>query len=204
MRIVINLASRPSEDEGQFYRRWGTALLLSVLLTLALIVVSVRHYKNSQKEWASTRAAEAKLAALRKDEAQAQQILSQPGNRGTRDTSQFLNGSIQRKSFSWTRLMEDLEKIMPSGVRVTAIAPTIDQHNHFTLRMEVEGESRDGAVELLRNMEKSSHFSASKLVGENDNSGNPNGRTGQQGLSQGMKFEMVTSYVPAAALEGGS
>lgn len=204
MRIAINLASRTYEDEGQFYRRWGTALLLSVLLTLALIIVSVQHYKNSQKEWASARAAEADLAKLRGDESQAQQILAQPRNRGTRDQSQFLNASIQRKSFSWTRLMEDLEKIMPAGVRVTAVAPTIDQHNHFTLRMQVEGESREGAVELLRNMEKSPHFSASKLVGESPNAGNSSSRTGQPEMSQGIKFDMVTSYVPAEALEGGS
>lgn len=199
MRIVINLSSRPYEDEGLFYRRWGTALLLSTLLTLALILVSVRHYKNSQKEWASARAAEAKLAELRKEEAQAQQILAQPQNRGTRDQSQFLNASILRKSFSWTRLMEDLEKIMPSGLRVASITPTMDQHNRFILKMQVQGESRDAAVELLRNMEKSPHFSSSRLTGES----HPENKAGRP-AEEGIKFDMVTSYLPAESLEGGS
>jgi len=199
MRIVINLASRPYEDAGLFYRRWGTALLLSLLLTLALIVLSVRHYKNSQEEWTSARSAEARLAELRKEEAQAQQILAEPQNRGTRDQSQFLNEAIQRKSFSWTRLMEDLEKIMPPGVRVTSIAPMMDQHNRFHLKLQVEGESRDGAVQLLRNMEKSPHFSAAKLTGEAHPQSN-DGRAAQGGI----KFDLITSYVPAESLEGGT
>lgn len=202
MRIFINLSSRPYEDEGQFYRRWGTALLLSVLLTIALIFLSVRHYKSSQKEWASARAAEADLAELKKQEAQAQQILAEPRNHGTRDQSQFLNASILRKSFSWTRLMEDLEKIMPPGLRVTSITPTMDQHNRFLLKMLVQGESRDAAVELLRNMEKSPHFSASKLTVETHPGDNAS-RT-VQGIPEGIKFDIVTSYIPAESLEGGS
>lgn len=200
MRIVINLASRPYEDEGLFYRRWGTALLLSLLLTLALVFLSVQHYKNSQKEWASARAAEANLAELRKQEAEAQQFLAEPQNRGTRDQSQFLNELIQRKSFSWTRLMEDLEKIMPPGVRVASIAPMMDQHNRFYLKLQVEGESRDGAVQLLRNMEKSPHFIAAKLIGEAHPQSNATGRAAQGGI----KFDMITSYAPAESLEGGT
>lgn len=200
MRIGINLASRPYQDEGLFYRRWGSALMASILVTVFLIAASVHHYQNSRKEWASARAAEAKLAELKKEEAQAQQILAEPQNRGTRDQSQFLNASIQRKSFCWTRLMEDLEKIMPTGVRVTSITPTMDQHNRFTLKLQVEGESREGGIELLRNMEKSQHFRSSKLTGENDN---PPKRLGgaQEAVIQ---FNISTSYLPAESLEGGA
>lgn len=200
MRIGINLASRPYQDEGLFYRRWGMALLLSVLLTVSLIFLSVQHYQTSRKEWASAREAEDKLAQLKKEEAQAQQILAEPQNRGTRDQSQFLNASIVRKSFCWTGLMEDLEKIMPPGVRVSAISPAMDQHNRFTLKLQVEGESREGAIQLLRNMEKSQHFRSSRLTGESEvHSGSNTGR-GAQG---GIKFDMVTSYLPAESLEGG-
>jgi Tfp pilus assembly protein PilN len=199
MRIGINLASRPYQDEGQFYRRWGTALLLSVLLTVSLIFISVRHYQNSQKEWASARRAEAELAELKKDEAQAQQILAEPRNRGTRDQSQFLNASIVRKSFCWTRLMEDLEKMMPPGIRVTSITPTMDQHNRFTLKLEVQGESREGAIELLRNMEKSQHFRSPQLTDEAHPGTNKGGAA-----QEGIKFIVVTSYLPAESLEGGS
>ena len=122
MRIAINLASRPYQDERQFYRNWGSALAFIILLTGFLIFVSIRHHFNSERQWAQAREAEARLAELKKEEAQARQILSQPENRGTRDRSYFLNAAIMRKSFSWTRLMEDMEKVMPAGLRVTSIA----------------------------------------------------------------------------------
>jgi Tfp pilus assembly protein PilN len=196
MRIGINLASRPYQDEGRFYRQWGGALALMVLFTALMITLSIRHHINSRKEWAAANAAEAQLADLKKEEAQAQQILAQPGNRGTRDRSQFLNVAILRKSFSWTRLMEDMEKVMPPGLRVTSIAPVLDQHNRFVLKLELQGEKRESAIQLLRNMEKSQHFRNPQLTQETRSLS-----TG--GNEAGVKSLIITSYLPAEPLEIG-
>ena len=198
MRIGVNLASRPYQDEGQFYGRWGTALLLAALFTALVIAISVRHYSNSQQSWASAREAQRKLAQLKTEQAQAEQILAEPQNRGTRDESQFLNAAILRKSFSWTRLMEDLEKVMPSGVKVVSIAPVVDQRNRFILKLELQGETRDGAIELLRNMEKSQHFRSSRLTEEARGATNT-----ASGPDTGVKSEIRTAYLPAETLEGG-
>lgn len=194
MRIDINLASRPYQDEGRFYQRWGLALAITILFTAFLLTMAVRHRVNSQRDWASARAAEAKLDNLRKEEAQARQILGEPQNRGTRDRSQFLNVAILRKSFSWTRLMEDMEKVMPPGLRVVSIAPQIDQHNRFTLIVDVQGEKRESAIELVRNMEKSQHFRQPELVSEK--------RAETRG-AESVRSEIRSSYSPAETLEGG-
>lgn len=195
MKITINLASRPYQDEHRFYRNWGSALAVAILVTAALLFMSVRHRVNSQRQWAQAREAEAKLSELRKEEAQARQILALPENRGTRDRSYFLNAAIMRKSFSWTRLMEDMEKVMPAGLRVVAIAPGVDR-NHFVLKLQVEGQRRETAVELLRNMEKSAHFRSPKLSAEN----HPETKNGEGG---GVKSSIFTAYLPAEPLEGG-
>ena len=195
MNIVVNLASRPYEDEGQFYRQWGTGLALAALFTAFMVFISVRHYQDSQREWESARETQARLAELKKESAQAQQVLARPENRGIRDQSQFLNSAILRKSFSWTKLMEDMEKVMPAGLRVTSIAPVVDQRNRFTLKFEVEGESRDTAVELLRNMEKSPHFRSPQISSET------HVKAGEG--SAGVKSDIITSYLPHEAIEGG-
>ena len=192
MKIAVNLASRPYEDEGQFYGRWGTALALTVLFTAFMVFISIRHYQSSQREWESARQAQDKLVELKRESAQAQQILARPENRGTRDESQFLNSAILRKSFSWTKLMEDMEKVMPAGLRVTAIAPVVDQRNRFVLKMQVEGENRDTAVELLRNMEKSAHFRSPQL-----------GLETHKTNGQGVVSEITTAYLPREAIQGG-
>ncbi|HWY67059.1 MAG TPA: PilN domain-containing protein [Terriglobales bacterium] len=195
MRIAINLASRPYQDERAFYRNWGSALAMAIVVTALMVFVSVRHYVNTQREWAQVRETEAKLAELKSEEAQARQILAQPENRGTRDRSNFLNAAIIRKSFSWTRLMEDMEKVMPSGLRVAAITPGVDR-NHFVLKLQVQGERREAAVELLRNMEKSSHFRSPQLSTETHTPESKNGEGA-------VKSNIFTAYLPAEPLEGG-
>jgi len=191
MKIGVNLASRPYQDEGRFYRQWGTALGLVILFTGLMLFLSVQHYLNSRKEWASARQAQEKLAELQREQAQAQQILARPENRGTRDKSQFLNSAILRKSFSWTRLMEDMERVMPAGIRVTAIAPEIDARNRFLLKVQVQAQSREPAVQLLRNMEKSPHFRSPQLGQETQD---------KEGV---VKSDIITSYLPHTAIEGG-
>jgi type IV pilus assembly protein PilN len=193
MKIAINLASRPYQDERLFYRNWGSALALATLFTALMVYISVRHYVNTQREWAQVREIQGKLSELRQEEAQARQILAQPENRGTRDRSNFLNAAIMRKSFSWTRLMEDMEKVMPAGLRVAAITPGVDR-NHFVLKLQVQGERREAAVELLRNMEKSSHFRSPQLSVETHDTKNGEG---------GVKSNIFTAYLPAEPLEGG-
>ena len=51
------------------------------------------------------------------------EFLNRPENRNTRDESQFLNELIERKSFSWTRVLENLEKVMPPRVHLVSISP---------------------------------------------------------------------------------
>jgi type IV pilus assembly protein PilN len=197
MRVAINLASRPYLDETRFYRRWGTGLVLMILFTAFMAWASVHHYYQSRKEWASARAAQAKLAELQKEEVEARRILNEPQNRGTRDESQFLNAAILKKSFSWTRLMTDLEKVMPAGVRVVSIAPNLDQKNRFALKLAVEGPTREGAVQLVRNMEKSQHFRSSMITAERASEGNA-------GREAGVKSEITSTYTPAETLELGA
>lgn len=197
MRLTINLASRPYLDETRFYRRWGTGLVVMVLFTAFMVWASLHHYSQSRKEWASARAAQARLAELQTEETQAREILSQPQNRGTRDESQFLNAAILRKSFSWTHLMTDLEKVMPAGVRVVSIAPNIDKKNRFALKVAVEGPTRQGAVDLVRNMEKSQHFRSSIITSESasENKSDPDAH---------VKSEITALYTPAETLEQGA
>ena len=92
-------------------------------------------------------------------------------NRSTRDQSQFLNGLIQRKSFSWTRVFEDLEQVMPPNLHVVSLRPELNDQNQVQLDMKVAGDSRNGAVELVHRMEGSKHFQGAQLVQESQGGG---------------------------------
>jgi type IV pilus assembly protein PilN len=96
----------------------------------------------------------------------AQAYLEMAVNRSTRDQSQFLNGLIQRKAFSWTRVFEDLERVMPNSAHVVSLRPEINEQGQLQLDLKVVGDTRTPAVELLHRMESSKHFQNPQLVQE--------------------------------------
>jgi hypothetical protein len=107
-----------------------------------------------------------------------------------RDQSQFLNELIERKSLSWTRVLEDLEKVMPARVHLVSIHPELDDDNQLTLKMVVAGDSRERAIELARRMEESQHFTQTYVETEH-----------AAPLGSGDVVELTINgiYVPTAA-----
>ena len=80
----------------------------------------------------------------------AEETLNLPANRGTRDRAQFLNDLFLRKAFSWTKLFEDLEQVMPPRLHVVSIRPERTLDNQLEIKIVVAGESRDRAIELVK------------------------------------------------------
>jgi Tfp pilus assembly protein PilN len=187
MRLEINLASQPYEDARQFWMRWGTAVGAVGVLTLVLLALTVTGWMNARRDHAAIRQKKATIADRDQKLAEAQTFLSLPQNRNTRDESQFLNDLIERKAFSWTRVLESLERVMPPRVHLVTISPGLDEDNQLSLKMTVAGDSRDRAIELAHRMEESRRFAQTNIVSES----HAESTTGDT-----ERFEMVAIYVP--------
>src|SRR5947209_8439183 len=129
MRLDINLASQPYEDARQFWMRWGTAVGAVGLLTLVLLALDVSGWGNARRDRTAIAQQKAMIAERDRLRANAEEFLNRQENRNTRDMSQFLNALIERKAFSWTRVLENLEKVMPPRVHLTSITPQLDEDN---------------------------------------------------------------------------
>jgi type IV pilus assembly protein PilN len=188
MRLDINLASQPYEDARQFWMRWGTAVGALGLLTLILLALDLTGWLNARRDRASM--ANTQTLIARRDDVRntAEKTLNLPENRTTRDESQFLNQLIERKSFSWTKVLENLEKVMPPRVHLVSISPQLDEDNQLSLKMTVGGDSRDRAIELERRMEESRRFAQTQIVAEHFTQSNNGGDT--------MQFEITALYIP--------
>ncbi len=193
MRLDINLASQPYEDSRQFWLRWGTAVGVMAILTLTLLTLTVTGWMNASKDRAAMSEKRTLIAKCDQKRAEAESILNLPQNRVTRDTSQFLNGLIERKAFSWTQVLENMEKVMPPRVHLVAISPGLDEDNQqLILKMTVAGDSRDRAIELARHMEDSRRFSQTTITGERFLERNSNSSDTEQ-------FDVTAVYVPEVA-----
>ena len=189
MRLDINLASQPYEDARQFWMRWGTAVGAVGLLTLVLLALDVTGWVNARRDRAAISEKKAMIADRDEIRANAERVLALPENRTTRDESQFLNELIDRKAFSWTRVLENLEKVMPPRVHLMSINPQLDDENQLGLKMTVGGDSRERAIELARRMEESRRFAQTNIVAERHfTEANPGGDTAQ--------FDIIAVYIP--------
>lgn len=193
MRVDINLATRPYEDAREFWARWGLAVGVLVVLTLALLTVAARGWVNAGRDRQSIGRLQQQIAELDRERDNAQAYLDLPANRSTRDQSQFLNGLIQRKAFSWTRVFADLETVMPINLHVVSLKPELNEANQLQLNMRVAGDSRAGVLDLVHRMEGSPHFQGTQLVAE------------IQSTSQtaAVAAEIVAVYVPEQAERSG-
>ncbi|HET9409466.1 MAG TPA: hypothetical protein VFO39_19650 [Candidatus Sulfotelmatobacter sp.] len=190
MRLDINLASQPYQDARQFWMRWGSALVLLGLFTLILLGMTVAGYLNARRDHSEMSQLRGQIARCDQKRHSAEEFLNRNENRTTRDESQFLNELIQRKSFSWTRVLEDLEKVMPPRLHLVSIHPALDTDNQLSLKMVVAGDSRDHGIELTRRMEESQRFAQSHVSQERINASPVNG--------DNIVFDIDALYVPAS------
>ncbi len=193
MRLDINLATRPYEDAREFWVRWGLGVGLLGLLTMVLLGWAVQGWTEAGRDRHNIAQLQEQIAERNTERANDQAILDLPANRSTRDQSQFLNGLIQRKSFSWTRVFEDLEQVMPANLHVLSLKPELNDRNQMQLDMTVACDTRAAAVELVHRMEGSKHFQSAQLVSE--------GEKGEAGT--GVAAAVISIYVPDSTGRSG-
>lgn len=200
MRISVNLASRPFVEIRPLLAR--LRLLMAWLAVVALGLGFWLHSVSRRAATAQARldAVHAQTLALQQQRSTNEARMRQPQNRDVLDRSQFLNSVFARKSFSWTAVMMDLERVLPPGVQVTSIDPQISKEGDATIRLRVSGD-RDRAVQLVRNLEHSARFLQPRLSSESTQA-----TEGANGLAGGARTAPNTpsSFTFTSVTPGGT
>jgi type IV pilus assembly protein PilN len=190
MRIDINLASQPYEDSRRFWTFWGTGLALLALATALLVFLAVSGFVRAGRDREQIAKLKAESAAYDQEKAQAEAVLNQPKNRDLRERSRFLNQLFERKAFSWTRVFENLEQVMPAHLHVISIHPGISSGNTIDIKLVVGGDSPEQAQDLVRKMENSNHFKETRISSEKF-------VTDEGGNRDRVQFEIEAAYLPS-------
>jgi type IV pilus assembly protein PilN len=165
VRFNVNLATRPYEDAGEFYRRWIPILVILAVITLAVSAKAFTVFRDSRRANREIAKIDQRLSELEQKRQQAGAVLARPENVGTRDTARFLNDRFTLKRFSWTRVLNDLEGMVPSGMQVTSIKPVLDD-SRLRFQMDVASPNRGRVIELVRRMESATQFENPAIVSE--------------------------------------
>lgn len=118
MNNSLNLASKPFSNR---IVPWALTVLVLFVSLIGLILV-VRLTTNARREAEVT---EAKINELKQREHTLLEAAKQVQNSFTPDQQQALPAAhalIDRKGFSWSRLLADLESSLPDNIKVSRIA----------------------------------------------------------------------------------
>lgn len=190
MRIDINLASQPYQDSRRFWTYWGAGLALLGLATALLVFLAVSGFARAGRDREQIAKLRAEIAKYDQEKAEAEAILNQPKNRDLRERSRFLNQLFERKAFSWTRVFENLEQVMPAHLHVISIHPGISSGNTIDIKLVVGGDSPEQALDLVRKMENSNHFKETRISSEKF-------VTDEGGNRDRVQFEIEAAYLPS-------
>jgi type IV pilus assembly protein PilN len=82
------------------------------------------------------------------------------------ERSTFLNSLIDEQSLNWTQMFMDLEKILPTGVRLVSIDPAHEK-GRVLVKLTVGAMSDDAKLKLIRALENSPAFKDVKVLRDN-------------------------------------
>ena len=157
LRTNLNLSSSPFVNNRKFY-------LVSLLLLGVLAGVSywnaAQYLKVHSRKTEMDRVLQKTRQQVDKVEGEELQIrnrLLKPETADFLETVEFVNQLIERRTFSWTQLLNDLEQVVPPNVQVVSIRPRIVR-NEFGVEITANARSSEDYVSFLSNLESSRKF----------------------------------------------
>jgi type IV pilus assembly protein PilN len=206
MRITLNLATRPFADLGPAIKqlRIGMGALAVIAIGLGFGLHAFHHVAEQAR--ARDHSLDGQIASVTKEHQGYQDMMRQPANALLLERVGYLNKLFDDKAFSWTLAMEDLETVLPGGVRVSTLEPIRAKDGTITLHMRVNG-PRDLSVQLVSNLEHSKRFVLPRIVGETAESSSGPGQQRLEPVSASNRFDFdlladYNSTPPEAAKPG--
>jgi hypothetical protein len=190
MRLNINLASRKYEDVRQFFFRWRTIVGALAALALLLGTLAWLSYSRSAKSGRHIKELQQQVAQLEKEKQTLIDEENLPANREVTEQKRFWNTQIARRKFSWTQLLNDLQRIMPGRASLVSVQPEMKPDRRLMLKLTIEADTGTDARELEKRMEASERFRFPKIVSEE------RAKEAKPGTPI-VKFEIESEYIPA-------
>jgi len=165
MKVRLNLATKALETHRRFLAASGLIAVLTALVFLLLgwQVHSVRKVDAELRVRAEKmRQERARLEVQRKD---LEQFFGQKDIANLHDRASFINGFLDARSFNWTQMFMDLERVLPGGVRVVSIEPK-QVKGRVEVKLTIGAATDEAKLKFLRALEESKQFTDVQVQNE--------------------------------------
>jgi hypothetical protein len=165
--LRANLSTRPFYNERGVHGVLGFTALIVALLTIFNVsqIVTLSRRQSSLGEQAA--AAETGAAESRARAVKTRQAVNASQIDAIANAAREANTVIGQRLFSWTELLNHLEKTLPENVRIASLRPRVERDGAIIVQMTLTGRSLEDISEFINRLEQSAPFS-DVLPGEED------------------------------------
>jgi Tfp pilus assembly protein PilN len=193
--LKLNLSTRPFKP----YRAANMGLFVLLLLLISVSVWQAFNYRH----YAALSAGISEKESQVRTEVQgfSAQLTKLNADMNRSDIKEqlveieFLNQLILRKRFSWTRVFAILEDLLPEGVYLMSLRPTIGEDGAVTLGIIVRGRTTTDAIQFVHVLEESKFFDNVTVPQQIDAKATREVSTGE------IELELSANYFPERASE---
>lgn len=163
MRVRLNLATKPLETHRKFIAGSGMLGFVAaiVFLTLGWHVYLARRANAEMR--AKSAEIQKQVQEFEQQRASLERFFNLEENRSLHDRAAYINSLIDARSFNWTLMFMDLEKVLPAGVRVVSIEPKQDK-GRIEVKFVIGATSDEAKLKFLKALEDSKTFTHIELV----------------------------------------
>lgn len=203
MEIRLNLATQPLENMRRFVLASTVAavVLLAGCFWLGTHALQTWHSNRQMREEVGRLQGE--LGEFRAQRRDLEEFFRRDETKRAMDRAAFLNGLIEQRSFPWTRIFMDLERLLPTGARVISLSPK-REGGRIELHLTIGAQNDESKVKFLKALEEAAQFERVVVMSEAR-------KEGASGEEDPLRLELVALYQaekevakPAAAARAGA
>jgi len=184
--IHLNLAAKPYRD----YRPYIAVMAIGWLLVALMALNNLDTWYRYQHDTKTTRE---EIATLQR-QTQLEQTKLQDSERRLHTVNvplmtaqtEYVNSVLAERAFSWSELLDRLERVIPDDVRLVSISPSFNKNGLVHLSLACVGKSGESMVPVIDRLYADPHF-AHPFPSSETNTGN------------GYEFGISVDYRPSIA-----
>ncbi|MBW3671495.1 MAG: hypothetical protein KY432_07455, partial [Acidobacteria bacterium] len=169
--LHLNLASRPWQNTKPFWITVGVTVAPIVILLVNNIQAAWRYYVETEETRSAISEVQTKAILERQAARGLQEQIDTLDRADLMQRVEFVNRQIVERAFSWSQLIDHLERVLPNDVRLQSLRPTIEEQGPILLSMTCIAKNQDAYVETIRQMSADPNFENPYPLSESSDGG---------------------------------
>ena len=156
--LHLNLASRPFRDYRPVYAVVVVVSILIAFMLLNNIETGYRYARETRTTRDKIAGIESQVSAENKRAAQAADRLRGVNVKGLSEQAQFVNARLAERAFSWSELLDRMERVLPDDVRIESISPSFAKDGLVHLVLNAVGKNDQAMIHTLDRLNRDPRF----------------------------------------------